>query len=199
MKNSVKNFFEAENYITQVIDNKLKEDKETKEVWNLKAANYKKLKAKLHLSEEELSKGRLKLIEIIKIVTLTIILFPLGIYGLISNGWFFYLSNFAVRYKFKDKTFYSTFSFAINFLLYPFWFLAHLIIIYSIFDSWIIALGLVLFSFPSGIIAWELGQLIKRTIRRLKIGRMISAKNKQYSQLNSVRNELIGFYKSIFD
>lgn len=199
LKNSEKYFFQAERFLTLQINNKLADCEEIKELWNEKAKAYKNLKSKLKLNESELSKGIINFSEFIKIVFLTIVLFPFGLYGLISTGWFFYLSNYPLRKKFKDKQFYSSASFAINFILYPFWLFAHLFILHSIFDNWLIAIGLVLFSFPSGIIAWELGQLVQRSVRRLKMRRMIAGNNKQFEQLRSLREELIIFYKSLLD
>lgn len=199
LKKSMKYFYNAEKYLTQKLADKLESDSEIKDVWNAKAKEYKKLKNILNLNENELSKGALKFPEFLQIFFISILLVPLSVYGAISAGWFFYLTNYSFRKKVKDILFFSTFSFALNFLLYPIWIIIHYIILNSIFENSLIAIGLIIFSFPSGIIAWELAQLIKRTAKRLRMNRYIANANKQFQQLSLLRNELISFYQSIIN
>ena len=198
IKHSYKHFDEAEQLITAKIHSALESKPDEKEQLVEKAKLYKKLKSQLGFSEAELQKGRVGFFESLKIFLILLVLIPFGIYGAIANGWLYYLTRYPYRKKLKDKQFYSTFSFGLSFFLFPIWTIIHFFILLLLLKSWIFALLLVAFSYPSGILAWELGQLVLRIYHRFGYNRLAKGGHKAFDQLLNLRSELILFFHELF-
>lgn len=196
LKKSDKYFYEAEKYLTERITEELEKiDEEETAAYKKAAIDYKKLKEKHKISESALIKGDLCFLEGIKVVLLSLASLPLWIYGALTNGWLFYLTRYVYRSKIKDRQFWSTFSIGLNWLLAPIWILVHFFLAKAIIDNTWLALGLVLFSIPSGILAWEVGQMLQRSVQRIKNKRMRQKKAKWVLSLENNRKRLFDFYK----
>lgn len=198
VKHFHKHFDEAEQLITTKVHSALLSEQDEKEKLVEKAKLYKRLKTKLGFSEDVLRMKSVGFFESMKILLILIVLIPFGIYGAIANGWLYYFTRYPYRKKIKDKQFLSTISFGLSFFLFPIWTLVHFSILLLLFKCWIVALLLVVFSYPDGILAWELGQLILRTFNRFKYNRQAKSGDKTFMQMLSLRNELSLFFQKIF-
>ncbi|MFA9389278.1 MAG: 1-acyl-sn-glycerol-3-phosphate acyltransferase [Prolixibacteraceae bacterium] len=194
LKNHLKNKVKAEQYLSEKINEALENEETEKDDLLKKSQTYKRLKKRFNFNEKELAKGEIGVSGFIANMLLAIILLPIAAYGTLANGWLFYLTRFPYRKKIKDDHFYSTISYGLSFILFPLWFIGQYFILHSIFDSWLIAIGLLIFSIPSGVVAWEIGQLILSTFHRLKYNQLQKTSNKLFKQLLDIRIELIRFF-----
>ncbi|HKK82125.1 MAG TPA: hypothetical protein VJ909_07745, partial [Prolixibacteraceae bacterium] len=192
-------FVQIERFLTSKIENEVEKKPELGPEYTDKAIKYQKLKDKLNLRERELIKGSIGFAETIKIFFMLLLLFPLGIYGAITNGWVYYVTRYPYRKSVKDKQFWSSFSFGLSFLIYPIWMIVLTFVFLAIIQNWIISIALALISIPSGIVAWEAGQLFMRTLHRLRINVYKKNKNKAFLELKNLREELYNFYKNCID
>ena len=197
LKCSEKYFSEAEQLITGEISDSLKDKPDEKVKLVEDSKQYKELKEKLGFSEHVLNKGQIGFWEGLKILFVFLGLLPFALYGTLANGWLFYLTRYPYRKKLKDKQFFSTFSFGLSFFLFPLWTLLHFIILLILFKNIVLALLLVLLSYPSGILAWEIGQLILRTFERLRYAKLKNIKNESFGRLLTLRAELNTFFNKI--
>lgn len=197
VKNNVQNAIRAEKFLVEKVANYLNADESgKKEELVKKAQRYKKLKERFKLNEELLEKGKIGFAGVVLNFALALIMLPFAAYAIVANGWLFYLTHYPHQKLVKDKHFYSTISFGLSFIIFPFWYIGQFFILHAIFHNWWIALALLVFSIPSGIVAWELGQLIRNSYLRLKIGAYSREKNKLFLQLKILRDELMGFYEN---
>lgn len=199
VRKSLKNFVKAEQLLTEKIYFRLENYTEDKEALIAKAKLYKKLKEKLGFSEDELEKGSINSGELLLNTLLITLLIPLGTYGAIANGWLFYLTRYPYRSRIKDPQFWSTFSFVFSLVFYPLWLIVQFFILRALLPGWAYALGITLFSIPSGIIGWETGQMIKRNFRRIKYKRLLKSKNKHFRKMLSLRKELKTYYQKTIE
>ncbi|MCF8362603.1 MAG: 1-acyl-sn-glycerol-3-phosphate acyltransferase [Prolixibacteraceae bacterium] len=199
IKRMYKYFVQIERFITSKIDASIADKPELAANYTEKATKYQKLKDRLNLRERDLLKGPIGIPEIIKVLFIILMLLPFGIYGAIANGWVYYITRYPYRKAIKDKQFWSTFSFGLSFLVYPIWLLALIFIITAFVHNWLLAIGIALLSIPSGIIAWETGQLFMRTLHRIRVNVLKKRKSKVFFELTGLRNELYNFYKDCID
>lgn len=194
----VHNNIKAEQFLTSKIEETLEKGEIDKTELVNKAQLYKKLKDRFKLSEKVLARGEIGIVGLMVNFLVALILLPLSVYGVVANGWLFYLTHYSYRSKVKDRHFYSTIAFGLSFFIFPVWYIGQFFILHYLVDNWLAALGILIFSIPSGIIAWELGQLILHTFQRVKIGILHREKNKAFEQLMTLRAELKSFFgKSI--
>ncbi|MDA3927836.1 MAG: 1-acyl-sn-glycerol-3-phosphate acyltransferase [Prolixibacteraceae bacterium] len=199
LKNHTSNSVVAEKYLTDKVVTYFENDDSQKEDLVKKAQQYKRLKKRLNLSEKELALGPIGFFGFLVNILLSLLLLPLSVYGTVANGWLFYLTRYPYRKKVKDTHFFSTISFGLSFFLFPAWFIAQFFILLVIFNSWYIALLLLAFSMPSGIIAWEMLQLILRSFHRLNYNKLKRKQNKHLLQLLGLRTELAAFFKKTIE
>lgn len=199
IKNMYKYFVETERFITSKIDASITNKPELAGNYTEKAKKYQKIKDRLNLRERDLLKGSIGILETIKVLFIILLLLPFGIYGAIANGWVYYITRYPYRKAIKDKQFWSTFSFGLSFLVYPIWLLALTFIITAFIHNWLLSLAIALLFIPSGIIAWETGQLFMRTLHRIRVNILKKRKSKVFFELVSLRNELYNFYKNCID
>jgi hypothetical protein len=199
IKNMYKYFVKTERFITSKIDGSITDKPELASKFTEKATKYQKLKDHLKLRERALLKGPIGILETIKVFFIILLLLPFGIYGAIANGWVYYITRYPYRKAIKDKQFWSTFSFGLSFLVYPIWLLALTFILTAFIHNWILAIAIALLSIPSGIIAWETGQLFMRTLHRIRVNVLNKRKSKVFFELTNLRNELYNFYKDCID
>ena len=194
-----KNFVVAGQYITQKLTERIDEMPDEKDDWYKKALLYRKMKEKMNLTERTLQLGQIGFFSLAKTFIVAFLLFPFAIYGALANGWVFYLTRYPIRRIIKDKQFYSTFSYGFSAIVYPIWFIIQFFILMAIFDRGLIALIFVLISIPSGILAWELGQMVTQSICRLKINNLIRSNDGSFNQLIALRTTLLNFYKQVLN
>lgn len=194
LKNKDKYLVDIEKYIVEKVSSLLNNNEALKTELNEKAKQYRVLKEKLKIAESELSKPTIGFGGIIKSSIVLLLLLPFAALGAICNGWVYYLTRYPMRKIVKDKQFYSTFTFGLSVVVYPIWFILLFIIFSVIFKSSFIALGLIILSVPSGILAWELMKMTSRTITRIKIGILKSKNNKHMAKLLKLRVDLLSFY-----
>lgn len=199
LKNVEKNFVAAEQFITQKLAERIDEMPDEKDNWLKKAQLYKKRKVNMNFTEKTLQFGQIGFFGLAKTFIVAILLFPFAIYGALANGWVYYLTRYPIRRIIKDKQFYSTFSYGFSAIIYPIWLIIQFFILMAIFDQGSIALALVLFSIPSGILAWELGQMITQSMSRLKINILIRSNDGNFNQLIALRTTLLNFYKQVLN
>lgn len=195
LKNRPGNAVKAEQYLTEKLDAYFEKDPSEKEELLKKAQLYKRLKSRMNISEKIIQKGPIGIGQLILNYILVLLLMPFALYGLIANGWLFFLTRYPYRKMITDPLFYSTFAFGLGFILFPIWYIGQFFILIAIFKCFLIALGLLVFSIPSGILAWELGQVILLSAQRLKLNMLTRKNNKTLQQLISLRTELLSFYK----
>lgn len=199
VKPSEKYFAEAEQYITSEIANALEKRPSEKEKLVKKATLYKTLKTKLNFSEKELTKGKISFWETLKVLLILMILTPFALYGAVTNGWLYYITHYPLRKKIEDEQFYSSFSYGLSFVLFPIWTIIHFFVVLALFKSWGLSFLLVVFSYASGILAWELGGLLIQTYKRFRYGNLMKKNHAEFVNLLQIRNELNVFYNSIID
>lgn len=195
LEEKTRNRVEAEQFIADKIHSDLEEKTELKEELLKKAQTYKRLKSKLELTGTQLKKGEISLGSAFINYLAALILLPLGLYSTIANGWLFYLTRYSYRKKIKDQHFYSTLSFGSSFILFPIWYIIQFFILLAIFKNALIVLGILIFSFASNLIAWQVWRLFKDTSSRLKMTKLKKSGNKQYKQLMAIRSELISYFE----
>jgi 1-acyl-sn-glycerol-3-phosphate acyltransferase len=194
-----KNFVAAGQLITQKLVVKLDEIPAEKGEWLNKARMYAKLKEEMKFTESTLQLGQIGFFGLIKAFFVAVLLFPFAIYGTVANAWIFYLTRYPIRRILKDKQFYSTFSYGLSAIAYPIWFIIQFFILMAFFKHWAIALAFVLFSIPSGILAWELGQMLLRSVNRFKINAFSRKNDGNFIRLITLREELTNFFKQVLN
>jgi 1-acyl-sn-glycerol-3-phosphate acyltransferase len=199
IKRMYKHFVDIERFLTSKIDSAINKKPELATNYIDKAIKYQKLKDRLNLRERDLLKGPIGFFETIKVFFIILLLLPFGIYGAIANGWAYYVTRYPYRKAVKDKQFWSTFSFGLSFAVYPIWLIELTFILAAFVHNWLIAIAVSLLSIPSGIIAWETGQLFMRTLHRIRVNVLKKRKNKVFFELADLRNELYNFYKNCID
>jgi len=195
LQNKPGNAVKAEQFLTEKLDTYFKNNPTENEELLKKAQQYKRLKNRMKISEKILQKGPIGIVHLVLNYFMVLTLTPLSLYGLVANGWLFFLTRYPYRKMIADPLFYSTFAFGLGFILFPIWYIVQFFILIAIFSNWLIALGLLMFSIPSGILAWELCQVIILSAQRLKLNMLTKNKNKTLQQMVSLRTELLNFYQ----
>lgn len=190
---------EAEQIMLKKLDACLAQDPPEKEQMLQNARLYKRLKQQLNMEEEVLEKGKITLPGLVLNFLLAMLLLPFSLYGILANGWLFYLTRYPYRHLIKDHLFYSTFAFGLGFILFPIWYLIQFFVLWAVFDHIWIALIIMVFSLPSGIIAWESGQLVLRAVKRYRWQRAVKRGENMWLQLEALRNGLKEFYQKLMD
>lgn len=191
-----KYFVDIERFLTSKIAGNLSDNDELGELLTQKATKYQALKKKLKLRERALVKGKIGFGKTVFSFFVMLLMLPFGIFGAIANGWVFYVTRYPYRKKIKDKQFWSTFSFGLSFFIYYLWLIILVFILAAVFHNWLLAIALALLSIPSGIIAWETGQLFLQVIRRLRFNSLQRKNNQTFAQMMELRAELYNFYKN---
>lgn len=194
LKYKDKYLVDIEKYIVEKVSSLLNNNEALKTELDEKAKQYHILKEKLKIAESELLKPAIGFRDIVKSLVVLLLLLPFAALGAICNGWVYYLTRYPMRKIVKDKQFYSTFTFGLSIIVYPIWFILLFVIFYVIFKSGFIALGLIILSVPSGILAWELMKMMSSMITRIKIGLLKSKNNKHMAKLLELRIDLLSFY-----
>lgn len=194
VKNNIRNFVNIEKQIILKISEKLQNASvEFADELQSKAKKYKQLKEKLNIEEQIIQKLPLKASSVLISILRIIAFLPFGIFGALVHGWIFYLTRYPVRKFIKDKQFYSTFAFALTLVFYPLWVIGLFFILLAFTHHAIIALLLLIISFPSGILAWELLQLAIRMIKGFKLKKIA----RKHPELLELHNELNIIYDQI--
>ncbi|MBN1769530.1 MAG: 1-acyl-sn-glycerol-3-phosphate acyltransferase [Prolixibacteraceae bacterium] len=191
-----KYFVDIERYITSKIADKLSDNDDLGDQFTQKATKYQALKEKLKLRERALVKGKIGFGKTALSFFVMLLLLPFGIYGALANGWVFYVTRYPYRKKIKDRQFWSTFSFGLSFVLYYLWLIILVFILTALFHNWLLAVILALVSIPSGIVAWETGQLFLQVIRRLRFNWLQRQNSTTFAQMMELRAELYNFYQN---
>lgn len=191
-----KYFVDIERFLTSKIADKLSNNDVLGDQLTQKATKYQALKEKLKLRERALVKGKIGFGKTALSFFVMLLMLPFGIYGALANGWVFYITRYPYRKKIKDRQFWSTFSFGLSFVLYYLWLIILVFILTALFHNWLLAIGLALISVPSGIIAWETGQLFLQVIRRLRFNRLQHQNSTTFAQMMELRAELYNFYQN---
>jgi len=197
VQNHFKNFVKAGQFLNKEIHSALNEEPEKLEHLAETATKYKKLKTKYNFSEKVIQKGKIGFAEQLGILLLALLALPFSIPGALAHGWLFWLTRYPMRKNIKDKQLYGTVSFGISFVAYPIWLIILFFVMWAILNNWIIALIVVVLSLPSGLLAWETGQLLTRLVQRRKISNGFKARNKSIIQLYESRKEIISFLDKI--
>lgn len=191
VKNTSRNFVKIEKYISKNISQLFEKfDQQKVDDIQAKAQKYKQLKQKTAIEEDAIIKHPVKISTIILKTLAIIILLPFSVLGILAHGLIFYLTRYPIRKFIKDPQFYSTFAFGLTLVFYPLWIIGLFFILQAIFNSWLWAFTLLVISFPSGILAWELLQLIRNTIQVIRL----RTNNKYITELLDLRQQLIQFY-----
>ncbi len=197
LKNSLKHFYECEKFITQKLENQFKQHPQDSAHWQQKAVEYKTLKRRLKFHESELEKGKATFADVFKVGIPALMLLIFGFFGALAHGWLFYLTRYPYRKLIKDKQFYSSFSVVLSLVAYPLWIIGLFFILNSLLNSFLLALILLVFSVPSGIIAWEAGQMFMKLRNRFRIGALLKKNNKSILRLFELRKELNLFFDEV--
>jgi hypothetical protein len=195
LKPSPLNLIKAEQSIVQKLKNYFDEHLTEKEGLLKAASAYKQLKNKIGITEESLAINKISHFKIAGSILLFLIFMPFSLFGAILHGWLFWISNYSFRKKIKDPQFYASFSLGVGVILFTLWFVVLTVIFALIFKNWLFSLLLVCISIPSGIIAWEMWELILKVINRFKITRLKKSGNTDFKLM--LRNRL--YLVSVFD
>jgi len=188
-------FVPNEQFLTQKIADYLQNHPEGKTPWVEKAKQYQFLKKQLKIKEKTLTKPACGFWIRSTHILLIIIGLPLSLWGVLSNGWLYYLTRYPYRKAIKDPQFYSSVSYVLTLVLFPLWFVGEYFILETIFRSGLISLGLILLSIPGGIMAWESGQFLIGIVDRIRVNRLSQKKSSKYKRLISLRSDLVNFYQ----
>jgi 1-acyl-sn-glycerol-3-phosphate acyltransferase len=199
LRNYSKYFYDAEKLLTQKIENYFSANEDLCDEWQQKAKAYFNLKGKFNFNEQDLRFVDLSIFKTIFMAVLAVLLIPVGLLGAVAHGWLFYLTRYPYRKMIKDKQFYSSVSYVLSLLLYPLWTIGLFFILYSIFSNPLIALGLLVFSYPSGLIAWESAQIFNRLRKNLLFVFGLKRNNISKMKLLNLRNDLQELYRKILD
>ena len=194
IKNTSRNFVKIEKFISEKIKQHIENsDQQSIDNTQEKAQKLKQLKRKTGIDKAAIMKHPIRISTIILRTLTIVLLLPFSVLGILAHGWIFYLTRYPIRKFIKDPQFYSTFAFGLTLVFYPLWVVGLFFILLAIVHSWLWALVLLVLSFPSGILAWELLQLIRQTFQGIRLQK----KNKHNATLLGLHQELIQFYNQI--
>lgn len=194
IKNSSRNFVKIEKFISEKIALYIaNSDQQQIDEIQTKAKKYKELKQKIGVEKLAIMNHPIRPFNVFLRTLAILLLLPLSILGTLAHGWIFYLTRYPIRKFIKDPQFYSTFAFGLTLVFYPLWVVGLFFILLAIVNSWLWALVLLVLSFPSGILAWELLQLIRHTIQGIRLRK----KTDTNSMLLKLHQELSQLYNQI--
>lgn len=193
LPDQLKNYVAAEQSIIKVVEDELESQPIDKEKLLEKARLYKKLRSHSGFTESLITNDKMNFLRAILNYLIVLVLLPFGIFGLLANGWLFYIVRYSYRGKVKDTHFWSTLAFGLTFFLFPIWYLIQFFVINSFVHDWLITLGILVLSVFSNLLAWEAGNLFSKTNAWFKFNRL--KKSGQLKKLLSTRSELMNFFE----
>lgn len=194
IRNTSRNFVKIEKFISEKIAQYIEESDQQKiDDIQSKAQKYKELKQKIGVEELAIMNHPIRPFNLFLRTLAILLLLPFSVLGTLAHGWIFYLTRYPVRNFIKDPQFYSTFAFGLTLVFYPLWVIGLFFILLAMVNSWLWAMVLLVISFPSGLLAWELLQLIRHTIQALRLKK----KTRHNITLLNLHQELSQLYNQI--
>ena len=151
---------EADQLFTQKLHEQFKNDTDKKDEIVSKQREFERLRKKLKLKSSILQKKKFTFNNSLLTILVALITLPITLMGAIINGWLFYLTQYPIRKKIKDYTFWSTISWGaglVGFLIYDIllWILLSYLL-HSILWAYVAVFAISI----AGIIAWDVKEKI---------------------------------------
>ncbi len=196
LQKNEKNALKADRYFMPKLHEHFDKNPELKEEICKKQKEFNRLRNQLKLKHSIVQLNSYPISKVVLISIFAILTLPITLLGAIVNGWLFYLTQYPVRKKVKDYTFWSTISFGTGVMAFLIYDTILWIIIAQFFSVWIayfIVFGISL----AGVLAWDVKEKLLEMANGLRYNKLQKSSNSTFQKMQQIKQELIQSYSQL--